>query len=500
MLGTENRHPARNPIEQSQVGAPDDSVASRSGGRIQLSQLWRRKGTLVLSTLAGLALAGAALKVFEPVYQVTARVWVERRTLPTEQTTPGDLPKDFVPTQAEIMRSALIVNQALAKLPPKDPTIPPELVTQSVIERFTVDPLIGTQILSVRFRDRSKERAVSTVESILEQYRAYVQNAEQESHHEALELLTETQRELQSEWETLQTRLQSLETEIAASSAAKDRAKVRQAWLADLGQSVTAATTRRMELEQQLASFFTPERVAAMNALMAQQRRDGGVQLVAWHGGEAGSRDLVGTTVTVQEIEESIGAVARMASQQGLGVDDPTPLRAAIQQAKSKEIALSQKLGPKHPELRAVRQELADLEHQLLAMVAAAPNTLQQHLSALQQQETEITHMYQRELQSAQKEFDQGKATDELLVEQQIVQDEMQRVSLQRNENLAAIQEWERVDHAVGAGKLGIVIRVLEQPVAIAAGLRASLPLVLGIGGLLGMVAGMVVISQQRVR
>lgn len=475
-----------------------------SSKRLRLADLWRRKGTLLLGTILGVGLGFVVLKIFEPTYDVTARVWVERRMLANEMMSPDTLPKDFMPTQAEIMRSPLILRQALDELPARSTEVPIEVVIQGILERFTVDPLIGTQILSVRYRDRNPKMAVDLVKTVVNHYREYVQNAESQSHRERLELLTRNKDQIESQWTALQAERTRLQTEIRAGSEVKDRAKVRQAWLADLGQSLSKATTQRLHLEQQLSTVFSPEQRDMMRSLARQQETTtNGVTLVARvasgddNAGEPADYDF-GDASYAEKIQESIDAVARMSRKAELGLEDPTPLRLAIQQAKSRTITLTQKYGPKHPELRAAQHELHELERQLMSLVLAAPEALQQELVALREQERNLKEIYEKEFAAAQLEFDQGIIVEQLMSRDKSVEEEMQRVVVQRDAAVAQLEEWERVDQAVSEGRLGVVIRSLEEPVALPAGLWGALPLVIGGAGVLGFAAAVLLVVQQR--
>jgi len=87
------------------------------GPLLDLSLLWRKKFQLVLFTALAVGLGAVYLAVVDRSYEVTARLLIEpqREVLDTGRPTPKD--SDFLPTQAEIIRSPTVIRRAIEQLP-----------------------------------------------------------------------------------------------------------------------------------------------------------------------------------------------------------------------------------------------------------------------------------------------------------------------------------------------------------------------------------------------
>src|SRR5262245_12787433 len=100
---------------------------------IDLFLLWRKKYVLLACALAGVVVGVGYLLWSPTMYQAEARVLVEPRGLATGVESDGRVNLEFLPTQAETVRSPLTVSRAL-----KSVTITPPPGTD--MEKF--DPVL----------------------------------------------------------------------------------------------------------------------------------------------------------------------------------------------------------------------------------------------------------------------------------------------------------------------------------------------------------------------
>ena len=464
---------------------------------VDIPTLWKHKGLLFLSTFAAVVLGAAAVMILKPGYEVGSRLWVERLSMPSENVHGSSIPKDFIPTQAEIIRSPAVLNVALAKLDlPLEEGVTYEDVLTSTMERLSVDPLIGTNVLSVRFRDGDRQRAIDTVEAIIDCYQNYVQVTEKDTHRETLELLTQQDEKLRGELAQLHEQQRKLREQIADATQVRESAKVRETMLADVSQTLSTAKSRRIQLEHHIDTFFSPQspsNVAQASRSTNSDLDDGSAtRFVSVQAREQDTKDAL----AYGDMKQAIDVLARMSREDWLGLEDPTPLRTALLDAKADEARTIHKYGPKHPNLKAVQGRINDLNERLRRVVESAPQALERELASIRRHEQSLTDVYEQALASIQKDIEKSKVIDGYTLKEKHTLAEIQRVQTSHDALSARMNQWELVDQAVGGGRLGVVVRMLEEPSAIQTGIQAPLSLALGISGLLGLMGGAVVVSQ----
>ncbi len=135
------------------------------------AMVWRRKGLLFVSLVLTLAIGAAYLEFATPIYEVRARLLVQKQGVHLDPARPWDFSDpDFLATQAQILRSPVIVREALASAdypPPQEPQTDPVV---AIIESLTVDPVRGTNVLSLSFRTPHPQPGTTLVEQLIEKY------------------------------------------------------------------------------------------------------------------------------------------------------------------------------------------------------------------------------------------------------------------------------------------------------------------------------------------
>jgi uncharacterized protein involved in exopolysaccharide biosynthesis len=198
-------------MRQEAQQSPAPAVASLDDDTIDPADLalilWRRKGFLAASTLS-LMIAGAAyLWQAQPAYQVEARILVERQQPPAAATEPAgretEQDKNFLATQAEIIRSPAVVGRAVQRLGLRAPDGFEADPVTSIIGSLSVAPVLGTNVLRIGFRSPDPAEAARTVEGLVDTYRQYVLEGERQSQATKVQLLSESERKLRGEFQSL---------------------------------------------------------------------------------------------------------------------------------------------------------------------------------------------------------------------------------------------------------------------------------------------------------
>jgi uncharacterized protein involved in exopolysaccharide biosynthesis len=172
----------------------------------------------------------------------------------------------------------------------------------------------------------------------------------------------------------------------------------------------------------------------------------------------------------------------------------------ALLEALAEESRTVHRYGPKHPSRLAIRDRISDLNSKLRATVESAPAALERELESIRSHEESLGELYERELASIQGEIEKAQVIDGYTLKEKHVLDQVQRVQVAHDAVASRMQQWELMDRAVASGRLGVVVRMLDEPAATLTGVQAPLPLVLGISGLLGLMGGAVVVSQMEQR
>ncbi len=148
------------------------------------AMVWRRKWYLVVSLAVTLGLGGIYLALATTIYEVDARVLVQKTGVNLEGNRPLTGDKDFQATQAQIMRSPMIINAVL-----KDPSVrftPPRGSEKDpvllILQSLTVDPVRGADVLQIRYLSPNAEEALHLVGAIITSFKEYI-------HQETLVML-----------------------------------------------------------------------------------------------------------------------------------------------------------------------------------------------------------------------------------------------------------------------------------------------------------------------
>jgi capsular exopolysaccharide synthesis family protein len=152
-------------------------VASATAYRDLADMIWRRKGWLIVSLMLTMSVGAAYLQVATPIYDVRARLLIQKQGVQLDSSRAWDFADpDFLATQAQILRSPVIVREALGSVEypaPHDPGADP---VAAVIDSLTADPVRGTNVLAVGFHTPYPEQGTKVVERIVECYANFSQS------------------------------------------------------------------------------------------------------------------------------------------------------------------------------------------------------------------------------------------------------------------------------------------------------------------------------------
>lgn len=324
----------------------DASTLPSSNGRVSLDDgvelaalvrmIWRRKILLACCVLAAVAGGAGYLSWAQPLYEVEARILVERgEENPTGENRSGsresEQDKNFLATQAEILRSPAVLGRAIETHALSAPGGIDADPLSSIAESLAVSPVLGANVLRIAFRGPDAAEAVRTVNGLIESYRDYTLETQRSTHTDALRRLAGSEESLRQELQTLEHDYQVQRREEAARGTA-------QAGLTDGPERGLAASDPSDQLPAKLVTLVSRETAKEAAALPADS------QIAP---GDVGEPAPPGSwsTATIQE---------------------------ELSRAEVRLMELSQSFGPKHPDVVAVKEQIVAWKRLLRESLEAA--------------------------------------------------------------------------------------------------------------------------------
>jgi len=438
----------------------------------------------------GLCLLMGALYVIQaqPMYRVGARVLVQQQGAPLDRTRASDRDKDFLATQAEIIRSPAVIERAVqrADLRPANNTLvdPVALVMASL----KVTPLLGTNVLSLSFRGADPDHGVRGLQAVIASYRQYVREVEHDSHLKALRLLTRNEKELRGDLTALENQYQKLRHDSPLMGQGKDAASVQRALLTQLGQTLAQTKHRRIELENQLEVISRP---AFQTAAVSEMPNVIAVRAsTVGDTSSASARRVATSSARAQVTADPTPALltTSLFSHDANRTRDLSTIQQELVRCQVRQRELAQIYGDKHPDMLAVQEQIKAWKAMQQEMIESLPRALREELASVQLQETRLAEMYGEE-------FDKVKVVDSYLLKEQQALEGIQRTQTIHESILSQLKQWQLADQALADGRAGVNVSVLEVP---ALAEREDWPpplLLLGFCGVVGAIGGVGMIT-----
>lgn len=392
-------------------------------------------------------LAAAYVVTVAPAYEAEVRVVVQNAGLGIEGT--GARPvydKEFLSTQAEIIRSPATIARSLHELPPsaidsEDPDADP---IEIIAESLRVNLLAGTDIVRLTYEHSDPEYAAARLKSIVTSYQTHVRDAEQTAASQAVKLLSRRESELAQQLDILQKQL--LEVRSGADH------------------SVTGETSRDSPLLKELTNRW----VALQADLVATQ-----AELAASSSGDAIN---LASSVVSREI---------------------VTLENDLFEARARATAAAQVLGPDHPERLALDREVSTLQAEVTARQ-------QQMLSALVVRSQQLVSENESLKSMIHEESERLKTATTSRYDAERLQAQIAQVADIHGSTATALESVQLADRTLAEGRSSIIVDVIDEfTIPQKAVWPQPIPLIsvaVMLGGLLALAASVVVESYQRLQ
>ncbi len=429
--------------------------------------VWSRKW-LIASCVAGAVLLGVLYLVYaQPVYAVRARVLVQPQRSPLTNGAENRQDKEFLATQAEIISSPAVIDRVLPLVTSQSEMTPELDPLLAVLEKLAVDPVTGTNVLSLSYDCLVPSEGIATVKGILDSYQRFLQELNDDSRLESLHLLTRSEEKLRGELEDRETAYLELRKQSPFVGQDRDANSFQQTLLQNLAEALTEARQHRIDLENRMgflgqssnfASSKAPVSHAVMKVAAPHVNVDGNLAV------HASNRVEVVPVVARVEFpsfnDAPADAIALMTdpiTSAGMGTTPEFELISReLLSAEMRERELAQHCGPKHPDLRAVKEQITSCKQRLQHLAEQAPATLHRELVVAQTRENQLLELYDQELQ-------QAKANDDFLIKESLELDGIERLKSIHNSIVAQLNDWQLVEPSEDGG-MGVNVVVLESP------------------------------------
>lgn len=244
--------------------------------RDYLNVLRRRRGLALLVLLLIVSAGVARALLVRPVYEATAQILIDQETprvLDFDQNArAGMLWEDFYQTQYRLLQSRLLAGKTVEQLNltrdpefvPSDPAAPPpdmERTIDAFIARLQVQPVKNSQLVSVTFEAGRPDLAAKAANTLTQVYMQHAFDLRHKTSAEAEKWLVEENKDQAKKIETAEGALTQFKEREGLVSI-EERRMLTDQKLKDLGSSLTAAKTRRLEKESlfnQMRSTSNPE-------------------------------------------------------------------------------------------------------------------------------------------------------------------------------------------------------------------------------------------------
>jgi uncharacterized protein involved in exopolysaccharide biosynthesis len=423
--------------------------------------LWRRKGTFVLCTLLTTALGGVYLALEQPTYEVTRRLLVEQEKLATEDGVAQAPNRQFVPTQAELVRSPKVIRRALEKSGFQVPEKWSHDAVGYIQEELTVVPVVDTSVLKIRFRDKNKEAAAGFVESLVGCYREVLSERQNETVDGLKTLLVQEEERRRDELSEVKQRHVELLAKSPYPANLAESARVKSEELMQLTRQLADVRLRRTTLATRLKQVrdVTATEVARAEGDSRSNDSTAVVQTVAYEEpakiGRSAASALAGSRLGKGMSSEQNMVFDLLRDEQGRVDNVLSEVQRQLTQAQVRKQQLSVQYGPKHDAMRQVEAEISRLEHMLNEQMASLMDSLQQRLIGEEASELELA----RRCEDQSREV---KALDGFVAQDETIRAEMKRTQDAYELVFAQLKQVSLVDEALTTGRGAVSVSDLE--------------------------------------
>ncbi len=370
-------------------------------------------GLLFAAAACAIVPAVLYLQNTDSIYETQIRTLIQNNGLAIDASKTHSKDKNFLSTQSEIIRSPLIIKRSFDILPPAstleidvDPIV-------HVTKRLFVSPLVSTDIVRLSYRDSDPEQSVLRLQAIIESYQQYLQEVEQSTSDETVELLEKQQIKLTQQRDFLEKSLAELRQESPFIGETRDSIRTETTTLKRLTNRLIVASSKSSHLE---------------SILKTQQHSSSPLDSVAMQIGNINA-----------EMSRSL-----------------RDLQSSLSQAESDVQKLSRVFGPLHPERKQAEDRANALKIQYSNALKQAAISMKQQLDIAKSEQAYLQKLHDEERNRLS-------TLDAFLLREEKLNSELKRVNQSYESTIAQLRQKQLNKQALAGGQVSIVVQVLDE-------------------------------------
>ena len=441
-------------------GHYDASLEDRASLSHLVSLFWRRRWSLLSCVAVAVGVGAAYLAQAPKIHKVGARLLVHQQDVaPQLVKTPPE--KEFLSTQAEIFRSPAVIERAVTASQLRADGNSDLDAAQQIFRSLNVNPLLGTNVMSVSFQSADPAEGVRTVKALIKSYEDYLRTTDETTHVKEIGLLAENERSLRAELQEQEAKYEKLRQRSPLMGTGRESAAVQMTMLTNLGQTLNEAKNRRMALQNQIEALNNGRTIARLSPTLEHALAISAPDNATSPQGQIlqvsdGDRDRGASPFIARPGAGNETSVPRFTPQKG-GAGDTSTIEAELFKAQVTLRQLLQRFGPKHPEIKSAREQVVAWEELRREQLDSAPEVLEQDLAAVRLHEEKLAALYEDEVQKTQE-------LNVMVVQEQQALKEIERLQLVHQSAFTQLKQWELGGHALADGRSGVSIAVLDGP------------------------------------
>ncbi len=445
---------------------------------VSASVIWRGKWFIFACMVASLGTAAAYLHHAKPVFEAEARLLVRQKGLQFDRESSFLKDRQFLATEAEILRSEAVLERALQLASPKLPDGYSGDPMTLVLDSLTVTPSPVADVLTVSYRSHSEQDTVAVLRAALDSYQEALHQSEGDDYVSTAKVLAQREQSLRDELKQLQNQYALLRAGSPLVGQGREALNLHTQQLSTLGDRLATARGRKFEIEKKLESFVGFKQKDP-DVIQLVVLREIGVELpseqavadgvvTASHAELSDMHDVVSLSYTgFGDVALHNSAAAQMFRQQAESkLAQMHDVERQYWLAKAALIRLQQHAT--HPSYRTAESEVKHWEQLVSQHREDWHRFLQEQVDALHtvlQQELETAAKAESQLEKLYVETqEQAKELDLYLLEEQAIEADIARLESVHGTILARLVDFELADQSVAGGHASVEVRVLEGP------------------------------------
>lgn len=412
-----------------------------------LASLWHYWRFLVGLVLASAALGALYVSLASRTYEVQTRLVVQPETLAIQLTSKPVKDPDFLSTQAEVMRSPMMIRQTLEQAPVTVPSGYSKGPVTYVLDSLAVTPIVATDVLKISYRGRDSGEIKRFVACLIGSFQAHVGRQDQSRGSAELELLMRREQELRQELEGVQAEYAAFRLRSPLIGEGKDNYNIAEDLYAYVGQQLAQARVRKVEIRNKLQAYRM-----AQQSQLASATRSSALDVTPFK-----TRERTVATTTPGRLAENSGVINVLRSEATAGADDLVEIQMELSRARVHVEELSHRFGPRHPERKGAEAQVAYWEELLHERVLVATDVLSREADIAEQSEQSLEKDYEQE-------WDTIKALDTYLVEDAAWRGKIKWAEAVYEATLSQLKDYQTAQASLVNGRTSVRVELLDGP------------------------------------